>query len=180
MMPDMTKFKFLTALFLFPIRSLFEERGAQSDLVKTANDYYRASFNQTPAQDKAVMLPHCLVSRKCQATFSKEDGILCVNCKRCKCSEIKALCEERGIQFYITPSVGFTKRLADRKQLRAALGATCGFEIERGLKSTRLTLKGIDLRERRVIPQVVLTAKHDCLDNDLDWDLLRRIIMNNY
>jgi hypothetical protein len=178
MMPDMTKLKFLTALFLFPLRSLFTEKGAQSGLVRTANDYYRTSFNSTPVQDKAVMLPHCLVSRKCQAKFSKEDGILCVNCKLCRCGEIKALCEEQGIQFYITPSVGFTKRLADRKKLRAALGVTCGFEIERGLKTTRLTLKGIDLRERRVIPQVVLTAKHDCLDNDIDWDLLRRIILN--
>lgn len=178
MMPDMTKVKFLAALFLFPLRSLFAERAAQSHFVRTANDYYRTSFNSTPLKDKAVMLPHCLVSRKCQATFSKEDGILCANCKRCKCCEIKTLCEEQGIQFYITPSVGFTKRLADRKRLRAALGATCGFEIERGLKSTRLTLKGIDLRERRVIPQVVMTAKHDCLDNDLDWDLLRRIILN--
>jgi hypothetical protein len=179
MMPVMSKLKFLTAIFLFPLRSLFTENKAQSGLVKTANDYYRASFNRTPPQDKAVMLPHCLVSRKCQATFSKEDGILCVNCKRCKCGEIKILCEERGMQFYITPSVGFTKRLAARKQLRAALGATCAFEIERGLKSTRLTLKGIDLRERRVIPQVVLTARHDCLDNDIDWDLLRRMILNS-
>jgi len=142
MIPDMTKFKFLTALLLFPIRSLFAETEAQSDLVRTANDYYHGSFNQTPARDTAVVLPHCLVDRKCQAKFSKEDGILCVNCKLCRCGEIKVLCQERGIQFYITPSVGFTKRLADRKQLGAALGVTCGFEIERGLKSTRLTLKG--------------------------------------
>ncbi|PKN60160.1 MAG: hypothetical protein CVU53_04500 [Deltaproteobacteria bacterium HGW-Deltaproteobacteria-11] len=178
MMPDITKFEFLRALILFPIRSLFAEEGALSDMVRTANAYYRASFNRTPAIDKAVMLPHCLVSRKCPAKFSKEDGILCVSCKLCKCGEIKALCEERGMQFYITPSMGFTKRLADRKQLRAALGITCGFEIGRGLKSTRLTLKGVDLRERRVIPQVVLTTKYDCMDNDADWDLLRRIILN--
>lgn len=178
MMPDMTKFKFLRALFLYPIRSLFAEGEAQSNLVRTVNTYYRAAFNQTPAKDKAVMLPHCLVSPKCQAKFSKEDGIVCVNCKLCKCGEIKALCEERGIQFYITPSIGFTKRLTNRKQLRAALGITCGFEIERGLKSTRLTLKGVDLKKRRVIPQVVLTTKYDCLENDTDWDLLRRIILN--
>jgi hypothetical protein len=82
------------------------------------------------------------------------------------------------LQFYITPSAGFTKRLADRKGLKAALGATCSFEIGKGIKSTRLTLKGVDLRERRVIPQVVLTRTCDCLDNDVDWNLLRRIILN--
>ncbi|MFH1078886.1 MAG: DUF116 domain-containing protein [Pseudomonadota bacterium] len=177
-MPDTTKFEFLRALILFPIRSLFAEGGALSDLVRIANAYYRASFNRTPAINKAVMLPHCLISRKCPAKFSKEDGILCVNCSLCNCGEIKTLCEERGMQFYITPSMGFTKRLAYRKQLRAALGITCNFEIGRGLKSTRLTLKGVDLRKHRVIPQVVLTTKYDCIDNDADWELLRRIILN--
>lgn len=178
MMPDTMKFNFIKALFLYPLHSLFAEGEAQINLVENANAYYRAAFNQTPAKDKAVMLPHCLISPKCPARFSKEDGIVCINCKLCKCGEIKALCEERGMQFYITPSIGFTKRLTNRKKLRAALGITCGFEIERGLKSTRLTLKGVDLKERRVIPQVVLTAKHDCINNDTDWDLLRRIIMN--
>ena len=179
MSTDTTKFDFLKTLFLFPLRSFFsQEEAARRDLVRAANAYYRASFNRTPAANKAVLLPHCLVSRKCPAKFSKEDGILCTQCKLCRCGEIKALCEERGLQFYITPSAGFTKRLADRKGLQAALGATCSFEIGKGLRSTRLTLKGVDLRERRVIPQVVLTRTCECLDNDLDWELLRRIIQN--
>ena len=178
MMPDRIKLNFLRAIFLYPVRSLFAQEKVQSNLVQTANAYYRAAFNQTPAKDKAVMLPHCLVSPKCQARFSKEDGIVCTNCNLCKCGEIKNLCEERGMQFYITPSIGFTKRLANRKQLRAALGITCGFEIERGLKSTRLTLMGVDLKARRVIPQVILTARYDCLNNDTDWDLLQRIILH--
>jgi len=177
-MPDMTKYKFLTALLLFPVRSLLKKKEAPSDLVQTANTYYRTTFNHTPAKDKAVILPHCLISQKCPAKFSKEDGILCINCKLCKCGEIKALCEEQGFQFYITPSVGFTKRLTNRKQLRAALGTACSYEIERGIRSTRFSLKGINLRGRRVIPQVVLTTKYDCLDNDVDWELLRRIILS--
>jgi hypothetical protein len=177
-MPERIKFNFLRALFLYPLRALFAEGEAQTNLVETANAYYRTAFNQTPARDKAVVLPHCLISPKCQARFSKEDGIVCVNCKLCKCGEIKSLCEEQGLQFYITPSIGFTKRLTNRKKLRAALGITCGFEIGRGLKSTRLTLRGVDLKERRVVPQVVLTARYDCLNNDADWDLLRRIILN--
>jgi hypothetical protein len=177
-MPDKMKFNFLRALLLYPVRSFFAGGEAQTHLVGTANAYYRAAFNQTSAKDKAVMLPHCLISPKCPAKFSKEDGIICVNCKLCKCGEIKSLCEQQGIQFYITPSIGFTKRLTTRKKLRAALGVTCAFEVGRGLTSTRLTLKGIVLKERRVIPQVVLTTSDDCLSNDADWDLLRRIILN--
>jgi len=177
-MPDMTKFKFLTALLLFPIRSLFEKKEVPADLVKTANAYYRVAFNQAPAKHKAVILPHCLISPKCPAKFSKEDGILCIQCKLCKCGEIKTLCEEQGLQFYITPSVGFTKRLTDRKQLRAALGIACSYEIDRGIRSTRFSLKGVDIKGRRVVPQVMLATKYDCLDNDADWELLRCIILD--
>lgn len=176
-MPTITKFKFLTALLMFPILSCFKKRSL-SNLVKTANNYYRTTFNQTPAKDKAVILPHCLISRKCPAKFSKEDGIMCINCKLCKCGEIKILCEEQGVQFYITPSVGFTKRLTDRKQLQAALGTACDYEIERGIRSTRFSMKGVDLKGRRVIPQVVLTAKYNCLENDVDWERLRLIILH--
>jgi hypothetical protein len=177
-MAEKTKLKFIEALLLFPLRSLFAPTAAQSDLVNTANAYYRKAFNQTPASDRAVMMPHCLVSLKCQAKFSKENGILCINCKLCKCGEIKTLCDERGMQFYITPSIGFTKRLAHRKHVRAAIGVTCLYEIERGLKSTRLTLRGVDLKERRVIPQVILTKKYDCMENDMDWERLKRMILN--
>lgn len=172
------RFDFLRTVFLYPLYSFIARREAQAHLVQAANAYYRDAFNSTPSGDKAVVMPHCLIGAKCPGKFSKEDGIICVKCALCRCGEIKALCEEQGIQFYITPSIGFTKRLTNRKKLQAALGITCGFEIERGFKSARLTLKGIDLKERRVIPQVVMTSGYDCLKNDTDWDLLRQIILN--
>jgi hypothetical protein len=65
-----------------------------------------------------------------------------------------------------------------RKGIRAALGAACDFEIEKGIRSTRITLQGVRLKRKKVIPQVLLTARYDCLQNDIDWDLLRKIILN--
>jgi hypothetical protein len=172
------KIKFMLSLFLFPFRLPGGKQKIQQGFIRMANECYRENFNLTPVKDRAVLLPHCLIHQKCPAKFSKEEGILCIQCKLCKCGEIKALCEERGFQFYITPSSGFTKRLAERKKLKAAVGATCRYEIEKEIRSTRITLKGIDLKQSRVIPQVVMTSKYDCLDNDTDWELLKKIILN--
>lgn len=115
-------------------------------------------------------MPHCLINRDCPAKFSKAEGILCVKCKRCRCGEVKELAESYGYQFYITPSTGFTRRLAQRKNIKAAIGTTCLYEIERHFKEEKVTLKGIALKGKRVIPQVHLTDDNDCVNNGTDWD----------
>jgi len=173
-----SRLKFVSAFFFFPVRSLLERIGLRWDISAIANAYYREEFNRIPAAEKAVVLPHCLIDEQCQARFSKEEGVLCVKCKRCGCGEIRDLCEEKGWQFYISPSTNFTKRLVQRKGIRAAVGAACDFEIEKGIRSTRITLRGVRLKRKKVIPQVLLTARYDCLRNDIDWELLRRIILN--
>ncbi len=177
-MQDCSRLKFVSAFFFYPLRSLLGRIGLRYDISEIANAYYREEFNRVPAAEKAVILPHCLIDEKCQARFSKEEGILCVNCKRCRCGEIRLLCEEQGWQFYVSPSTGFTKRLVQRKGIRAAVGAACDFEIEKGLRSTRITLRGVHLKRRKVIPQVILTARYDCLSNDIDWNGLRGIILD--
>jgi hypothetical protein len=37
----------------------------------------------------------------------------------------------------------------------------------------------VRLTERKVIPQVILTDRCDCLNNDIDWELLRRMIIRD-
>jgi len=172
------RLKFVSAFFFFPMRSLLGRIGLRWDISGISNAYYREDFNRIPVAEKAVILPHCLIDEKCQARFSKEEGALCVKCKCCPCGEISILCEEQGWQFYISPSTNFTKRLVQRKGIRAAVGAACDFEIEKGIRSTRITLQGVRLKRKKVIPQVLLTARYDCLQNDIDWDLLRKIILN--
>jgi uncharacterized protein len=171
-----SRLKFISACFFFPMRTLLERVGLHYDISKIANAYYREAFDLIPAADKAVILPHCLIGEKCKAHFSKEDGILCVKCKQCRCGEVRSLCEEKGWQFFISPSTNFTKRLVQRKGIRAAIGAACDFEIEKGIRSTPITPRGVHLQQRKVIPRVILTARYDCLNNDIDWELLRRMI----
>jgi hypothetical protein len=170
------KFKIISAIIFFPLRSFLGLMGIQYDFSSITNAYYRNKFDHIPAAQKAVILPHCLIGDKCPAHFSKEDGILCIKCKKCGCGEIHVLAEEQGWQFYITPSSGFTKRLVQRKTIRAAVGAACNFEIEKGLRSTPLNSKGVRLKRDKVIPQIVMTSRYDCLNNDIDWEHLKRII----
>jgi hypothetical protein len=178
MAEDFSRLKFVFAFFFFPMRSVLGRIGLRYDISGIANAYYRRAFNRIPDVDKAVILPHCLIGQKCKAHFSKEDGVLCMDCKQCRCGEIRSLCREKGWQFYISPSTNFTKRLVQRKGIRAAIGAACDSEIEKGIRSTPITLRGVRLKERKVIPQAILTDRCDCLNNDIDWERLRRMIRN--
>ncbi len=171
-----SRLKFVSAVSFFPLRSSLARLGIRYDLSSIINTYYREKFDNVPAAQKAVILPHCLIHDKCPAHFSKEEGILCSKCKKCGCGEVRILTEEQGWQFYITPSVGFTKRLVSRKAIRAAVGAACNFEIEKGIRSTPVNTKGVHLQRQKVIPQVVMTARYDCLSNEIDWEQLKRII----
>jgi len=178
MTQDCSRLKFISAFFFFPMRSFLGRLGLRYDISSIANAFYREEFNRIPAEGKAVILPHCLIGEKCKAGFSKEEGVRCVKCKQCRCGEIRTLCEEQGWQFYISPSTGFTKRLVQRKGIRAAIGAACDFEIEKGIRATPITLKGVSLKKKKVIPQVILTTRYDCLENDIDWEMLKRTIVN--
>lgn len=178
MTQDCGRLKFISAFFFFPVRSFLGWLGLRYNISAVANAFYREEFNRIPAEGKAVILPHCLIGAECRARFSKEEGVRCVNCNRCRCGEIRILCEEQGWQFYISPSTNFTKRLVQRKGIRAALGAACEFEIAKGIRATPITLTGVRLKKRKVIPQIILTARYDCLENDIDWEMLKRIILN--
>jgi hypothetical protein len=171
------KFRLLLALVLFRFRRAFTFLGVSFDFAQAVNDYYREAFNRVPLSEKAVILPHCLTGAKCAARFSKNDGVVCMKCMQCRCGEIHKLCEELGWQFYISPSANFTRRLARRKNIGAAIGVACHYEIERGIKSTRITGKGVHLNGRRLIPQVIMADRFDCINNDVDWEKLKRMII---
>jgi hypothetical protein len=172
------KLRLLFALVLFPFRSILKRLGISFDFAEAVNAYYREEFNRVPLSEKAVILPHCLTGDKCPARFSKNDGVICMKCMQCRCGEIHKLCEELGWQFYISPSANFTRRLAQRKKIGAAIGAACDYEIERGIKSTRITGRGVHLNRRKLIPQVIIAERFDCLNNDLDWEKLKGMIVS--
>jgi hypothetical protein len=168
------KIKFAKNLYSYKVRCLLGLK--RSDIMKVLNDYYRADFNQLDKKDIAVILPHCLISDKCPAKFSKSDGILCTKCTLCGCGKIMELAEQKGYQFYISPSVGFTKRLSQRKNLKGVIGVACDYEIERGIHSEKITLRGVSVNGSGIKTQGIRLPVYDCMHNEVDWDEIVRMM----
>jgi hypothetical protein len=171
------KIAFVIKLSLYPFSKLLNKLGVKYDVTKVINDYYDEDFKKVSIKKRAVLLPHCLIHKKCPAKFSKEDGILCISCGLCGCGDIKKFAEEKGYQFYITPSFGFTRRLIARKKLQAIIGAACDYEITKGLKNERVNPKGFHVgKKAKTVPKAVYISKYDCVNNNLDWDYLKKFI----
>lgn len=170
------KLHFLLNIYSYKIRGALGLK--QFDIMPVINKYYRDSFGKLEARDIAVILPHCLIHDKCSAKFSKSTGILCTKCGLCNCGEMFEKAEGRGYQFYISPSVGFTKRLVGRKNIKGVIGACCDYEIERGIHTERITNRGVRVDGTGVKTQGVRLAVYDCIKNDADWKKIESLILN--
>jgi hypothetical protein len=170
----MNKFKFISELYIYKIQGLLGLK--RLDIMSSINSYYRSDFLKLDKKDIAVILPHCLISKKCPARFSKSEGVMCNKCDLCRCGKVYETAEEKGYQFYITPSVGFTKRLIQRKQLKGVIGVACDYEIERGLGSEKVTDNGISLNGKSVKTQGVRLSVYDCIENTVAWEKIDELM----
>ncbi|MBI5664341.1 MAG: DUF116 domain-containing protein [Nitrospirae bacterium] len=168
------KLKFLGHIYTYKLQGMLGLK--RTDIMSTINDYYRKEFQKLRKEDIAVILPHCLIDDKCPARFSKSDGVLCSKCKLCGCGKIFESAENKGYQFYITPSVGFTKRLVQRKNIKGVIGIACDYEIEKGIHSEKITALGIRINGTRVKTQGIRLHVYDCIKNSVDWDKIEEIM----
>jgi hypothetical protein len=168
------KLAFLIRICAYRTRGFLGLR--QNDIMPVINEYYRKSFKALDARDIAVILPHCLIADRCPARFSKSDGIVCRKCDLCGCGRIRESAETRGYQFYISPSVGFTKRLVTRKNLRGVIGVACDYEISRGIASEKISGNGVKIEGTRVKTQGIRLRAYDCVRNDVDWGKIEELI----
>ena len=168
------KLKFLFHIYIYKLQLLFGLK--RSDIMSTINDYYRDAFRKLNRDDIAVILPHCLIADKCPARFSKFDGVMCNKCNLCGCGKVLESALEKGYQFYITPSVGFTKRLVQRKKLKGVIGIVCDYEIERGIHSEKITDLGIRINGRSLKTQGIRLNTFDCIRNSVDWEKIEELM----
>lgn len=168
------KLRFLWKLNTFKLQGILGLK--RSDIMPVINDYYRADFQKLNKKDIAVILPHCLISNKCPARFSKSNGILCNKCDLCGCGRIYEYAQIRGYQFYISPSVGFTKRLIHRKKLKGIIGVACDYEIEKGIHSENINNIGVRLNGRRIKTQGLRLHVYDCINNGVDWEKIKELM----
>lgn len=168
------KIIFFATLNIYKLQGLFGLK--RLDIMPSINDYYKAEFQKLPKKNVAVILPHCLISDECPAGFSKSDGILCNKCNICGCGKIYELAEQKGYQFYISPSVGFTKRLIKRKKLKGVIGVACDYEIERGIASENITDNGLRIDRARIKTQGIRLDKYDCIHNNVNWENIEELM----
>jgi len=168
------KLKFFLKLYLYKTQGLLGLK--RYDIMSVINDYYRNDFRKIDKKDVAVILPHCLIAVKCPAKFSKSDGIICNKCNLCGCGKIYALAEQKGYKFYISPSVGFTKRLARRKNLRGVIGVACDYEIERGISSEKIRGTGVKIAGSSIKTQGLRLNVYDCINNNVDWEKIEKLM----
>ena len=168
------KFKLILSLCIYRLQGLFGLK--RSDIMTVINDYYRPAFRKLDKKDIGVLLPHCLIGDKCPAKFSKTDGIICKKCNLCGCAKIQESALSRGYQFYISPSVGFTKRLVNRKRLKGVIGVACDYEIEKGISSEKINGSGVNMNGLSVKTQGVRLHLFDCLHNNVDWAKIEELM----
>lgn len=161
-------------LCIYRLQGLFGLK--RSDIIKVMNEYYLPAFRKLDKKDVGVILPHCLIGDKCPGKFSKVDGIICKKCDLCGCAKIQESALSKGYQFYISPSVGFTKRLANRKGLKGIIGVACDYEIEKSIHAEKINGTGVMMNGSNVKTQGVRLHIFDCLHNDVDWDKIEELM----
>lgn len=168
------KLKFIGLLSLYKLQCVLGLK--RSDIIPSINEYYRPDFRKLDKKDVAVILPHCLIHDRCPARFSKTDGIVCTKCDLCGCGKIYEAAEQKGYQFYITASVGFTKRLVERKKIKGVIGVACDYEIEKGIRSEKITNNGVKINRANVKTQAVYLDVYDCVNNSVDWEKIEELL----
>lgn len=168
------KIKFLAYLYMYRLQGALGMK--RTDIMSVINDYYREDFRKIAKKDVAVILPHCLISDKCPARFSKSEGVICKKCELCGCGKIRDSAEQKGYQFYISPSVGFTKRLARRKHLKGVIGVACDYEIEKGIATEKISDNGVKIESVRIKTQGMRLDVYDCVHNSIDWEKIEELM----
>ncbi|MBC8414089.1 MAG: DUF116 domain-containing protein [Nitrospira sp.] len=168
------KLKFISHLYRYKLQGLLSLK--RSDIMSVINAYYREDFIKIAKNEVAVILPHCLINDKCPARFSKTDGILCNSCNLCGCGDIRETALSRNYQFYITPSVGFTKRLITRKNLRGVIGVACDYEIEKGIRAENISNNGLAVERRKIKTQGLRLNVYDCVNNTVEWNKIKELL----
>ena len=161
--------------------------------IRFGNIYFSRRFTMVPFHKRILFLPYCLRHPKCPERVSREDGLICPeSCSLCKLGELRKSARDLGyVGAYVVPS----SRILTNKGLMAsrdfiwtkikehkpvaAVGAVClGDFRQRYMRGARLSRDGVYSPDgnARVLPQGLLLYKNKCVNNDLDWRSLERLL----
>ena len=120
-----------------------------------------------PADQKVIFLPQCLRSLDCKAKTT-EDGIICINCGKCRIGPFKKEAEYLGYKIFIAPGSSLIKNILKRHKFKAALGVACKPELKEGIKM---------MKEQGIATITIPLLKDGCVSTKVDWEKVRKAVL---
>jgi hypothetical protein len=138
------------------------KEAAYTALTKRKNASMEKRYVSVPFANRIVLVPHCL--RNHEVCKAKDHGsyYMCVQCGKCKISDISKKCKELGYQgLYILKGGRTIEQLIAKEHPGAIIGVACSFE----------GAQGMELCEKHDLTvQFVPLTKDGCVNTDLDID----------
>lgn len=132
--------------------------------IEIRNDINKKKFQQIPAKETLIFLPHCLRHRDCPATLQK-DGVNCTCCGLCSIGVIKKKAEPKGYKLYIVPGSSFVKKIVRENKFKAVVGVACHEDLNQ-----------IMMLLSDFCPQGTLLKKTGCYETKVDVSEVLKII----
>jgi hypothetical protein len=147
-----------------PVRHIFWLLGLDAELldklvIELINKIYLKDYCDTPYPQRAVFIPQCLRNPECPAPLT-EEGIKCLECGRCGLGEVKKICMEKQILFFIAPGSTLIKRMIRRYTPKAILGVGCTLEVKEGFEL--LTPLGLPTQGVVLLEDGCVNTRVDC------------------
>jgi hypothetical protein len=113
--------------------------------VEVRNKVNEKSFKNIKAQDKIIVLPHCLRHADCEAKLGTS-GIVCKNCNRCVIGVLKSKAEGLGYKVFIIPGSTFLKKIVEKNKFKGVLGVACYQDLNLSMmKLSKFSCQGVPL-----------------------------------
>ncbi|MCC7552305.1 DUF116 domain-containing protein [Candidatus Micrarchaeota archaeon] len=152
------------------ILNFFQIKEIDLDLIitKLRNKLNKKAFSKVPLNERAIFFPQCLRSFECPARTG-EEGIYCINCRKCGLGHIIKEAEQLGYRVFIAPGSSLVKRMVKQYKPKAVLGVGCSMEVK----------EGTALIESYGIPvQAVSLLRGGCVNTRIDcFELLKTIYL---
>ncbi len=130
-------------------------------LVEAMNVMSRRRYVRVPADERVLLIPHCLRDpERCKAPIDDE-GYHCLKCGACIIAEITRSAEEKGIKWYMVGGGSHAIRIIKNARPKAILGIACFDEAMMALAKTG---------EYGIPTQAVLLRKAGCINTEVDLD----------
>ncbi len=130
-------------------------------LIEAMNVLSRRRYVRAPADERILLIPHCLRDpKRCKAPIDDE-GYHCLKCGACVIAEITRNAEERGIKWYMVGGGSHVMNIVKNIRPKAVLGIACYDEAIMAYGK---------ISEYGIPAQAVLLSKAGCINTEVDLD----------